>query len=278
MITENKMKIVVVSTGRARCTLLAKYLHISHDNLEYCGEFYNSKQKNLEKLEKLEKFEVTPAKIGGRFLTVPDSLKIDLVESTNALFDKENFLVKLMALSLDFDKNQDPSVFRLAEYDQIHFIERHDFFEQCCSWEVSRKEQIFHLTNDPKREKEFNNIRKRKYKLSASQINHAANFVDLYLKLKKYAVDNHIPHTVHTFESAKQFDKTQNELVDSNLNYSELISNYHLKEEVNKLFNKYFSYDDMTSDPEAFNTAISKVEGLRSLQSFADKMAAKWNK
>ncbi len=275
MITENKMKIVVVSTGRARCTLLAKYLHILHDDLEFCGEFYNAQQAKLDR--QVERFAVTPS-MRKDFLTDPTDATIDLVESTNALFDKENFLVKLMALSLDFDKNQDPSVFRLAEYDQIHFIERHDFFEQCCSWEVSRKEQIFHLTNDPKREKEFNNIRKRKYKLSASQINHAANFVDLYLKLKKYAVDNHIPHTVHTFESAKQFDKTQNELVDAKLDYSELITNYHLKEEVNKLFNKYFSYDDITSDPKAFNAAISQVEGLRSLQSFADKMAAKWNK
>ena len=275
MITENKMKIVVVSTGRARCTLLAKYLHISHDGLEYCGEFYNKKQKDLENLGK---FAVTPAERKGRFLTDPDSEKIDLVESTNELFAKENYLVKLIALCLDYDENQDASVFRLAEYDQIHFIERHDFFEQCCSWEVSLKEQVFHLTNEPEREKEFSKIRQRKYKMTASRIEYAANFVDLYLKLKKYVVDNHIPHTVHTFESAKQFDKTQNELIDSNLNYSELIPNYHLKEEVNKLFNKYFSYEDMTSDPEAFNAAISQVEGLRSLQSFADKMAAKWNK
>jgi hypothetical protein len=34
----------------------------------------------------------------------------------------------------------------------------------------------------------------------------------------------------------------------------------------------------MTSDPAAFKAAISQVEGLRSLQSFADKMAAKWKK
>ena len=114
--------------------------------------------------------------------------------------------------------------------------------------------------------------------MSASRIEYAANFVDLYLKIKKYVVDNHIPHSVHTYESAKQFDKRQNELIDSNLNYSELITNYQLKEEVNKLFNQYFSYNNMTSDPAAFNAAISQVEGLRSLQSFADKMAAKWNK
>jgi hypothetical protein len=269
------MKIVVVSTGRARCTLLAKYLHILHDDLEFCGEFYNAKQVKLDK--QLERFAVTPS-VRKDFLTVPAGKKIDLVESTNVLFDKENFLVKLMALCLDFDENQDPSVFRLAEYDQIHFIERHDFFEQCCSWEVSTKEQIFHLTNDAEREKEFSKIRQRKYKMTASRIEYAASHVDLYLKLKKYAVDHQIPHTVHTYESAKQFDKTQDELIDSNLNYSELITNYHLKEEVNKLFNEYFSYDTMTSDPAAFMAAIKQVDGFRSLQSFADKMAAKWNK
>jgi hypothetical protein len=270
------MKIVVVSTGRARCTLLAKYLHISHDDLEFCGEFYNAKQVELER--EIERFAVAPFSRKGLSLSNITAPTIDLVESTNALFDKENFLVKLMALSLDFDKNQDPSVFRLAEYDQIHFIERHDFFEQCCSWEVSRKEQAFHLTTDAESEKEFNNIRKRKYKLSAKVIEYAANYVELYLKLKKYVADHHIPHTVHTYESAKQFDKTQDELIDSNLNYSELITNYHLKEDVNKLFNEYFSYDTMTSDTAAFMAAIKQVEGLRSLQSFADKMAAKWNK
>jgi hypothetical protein len=266
------MKIVVVSTGRNRCTLLAKYLHTIHDDLEFCGEFYNMKHKNLEG------FAVTPPERKGFFSTDNTSTKIDLVESTNDLFAKENYLVKLIALCLDYDENQDPSVFRLAEYDQIHFIERHDFFEQCCSWEVSVKEQVFHLTNEVKSEKQFSNIRQRKYKMSASRIEYAANFVDLYLKIKKYVVDNHIPHSVHTYESAKQFDKRQNELIDSNLNYSELITNYQLKEEVNKLFNQYFSYNNMTSDPAAFMAAIKQVEGLRSLQSFADKMAAKWNK
>ena len=265
----------MVSTGRSRCTLLSRYLYGLHDGLEFCGEFYNAKQAKLDR--QIEKFAVTPSERKD-FLTDHTTANIDLVESTNALFDKEHFLVKLMALCLDFDKNQDPSVFRLAEYDQIHFIERHDFFEQCCSWEVSTKEKVFHLTNDPEIEKEFSNIRQRKYKISPERIEHAANFIDLYLKIKKYATDNNLAYTLHTYESAKQFDKKQNELVDAQLDYSELITNYHLKEEVNKLFNKYFSYEDMTSDPEAFNAAIRQAEGLRSLQSFADKMAAKWNK
>jgi hypothetical protein len=269
------MRIVVVSTGRSRCTLLSRYLYGLHDGLEFCGEFYNAKQAKLDR--QIEKFAVTPSERKD-FLTDHTTANIDLVESTNALFDKEHFLVKLMALCLDFDKNQDPSVFRLAEYDQIHFIERHDFFEQCCSWEVSTKEKVFHLTNDPEIEKEFSNIRQRKYKISPERIEHAANFIDLYLKIKKYATDNNLAYTLHTYESAKQFDKKQNELVDAQLDYSELITNYHLKEEVNKLFNQYFSYSDMTSDPASLKAAISELDGFRSIQSFASKMAAKWNK
>ena len=66
--------------------------------------------------------------------------------------------------------------------------------------------------------------------------------------------------------------------LDAKLDYSELITNYHLKEEVNAVFNKYVSYDDMTSDLKSFNAAIGDISGIRTIQSFANKIAAKWNK
>jgi hypothetical protein len=261
------MKIAVVSTGRDRSTLLAKYLHATHSDLEYCKEFYNAGRDA----------DGNPVEPGEPEV---DARRDDrnLVELTDELFAKENFVVKIIAISLTYDEHLDPALYRLEEYDQIHFIERHDFFEQCCSWEVSLNEQVFHLTNDPAREKRFRNIRQRKYKMSASRINYAANFVELYLKIKKYVVDNHIPHSVHTYESAKQFDQKQNELVDSKLNYSELITNYQMKEDVNAAFNKYISYDNMTIDLPSFKTAIGDIAGIRTVQSFASKMAAKWNK
>jgi len=261
------MKIAVVSTGRNRCTLLAKYLHTLYQDLEFCGEFYNSGRDD----------EGNPTEPGAPWHSNPRADK-KLVELTDELFAKENYVVKIIAISLSYDESMDPAIFRLAEYDQIHFIERPDFFEHCCSWEVSVKEQAFHLTNDDESQKRFTNIRNSKYKLSASRIEYAAAQVDFYLKIKKYVTDHRIPHTIHTYESAKEFDQTQDELVDAKLNYSELITNYHLKENVNRLFNQYFSYSDMTSDLTSFTAAISEVEGLRSLQSFANKMTAKWNK
>jgi hypothetical protein len=274
------MKIAVISTGRSRCTLLAKYLHTINDGLEFCGEFYNSKEKNPSG------FAITANN------AAPDNTKADinttdsnnpnardLVESTNELFSKENYLVKIISHCLKFEENHDPAVFRLEEYDQIHFIERPDFFDQCCSWEISLKEKAFHLTNDNTNKKLFENIRQYgKYKISSSMIQNTADRVYFYLKIKKYVIDHHIPHHVHTYGSAKMFGNAQDELIDSNLNYRELIVNYYLKEEVNRVFDKYFSYNNVTSDQEAFNEAIIEVEGLRSLQSFANKMTASWNK
>jgi hypothetical protein len=267
------MKIAVVSTGRNRCTLLAKYLHATHPDLEFCGEFYNAGRDE----------EGNPTEPGERgSATQPQSMGT-LSDLTAELLAKENYVVKIIAISLAYDDNPDPAVFKLEEYDQIHFIERHDFFEQCCSWEVSLATGVFHLKSDDQpgssaRKQEFDAVKQRTFKLSPSRIFDSVQAVDLYLKIKRYVTDNNLPYTLHTYESAKQFDKVQTGLVDSKLNYSELISNYKLKEEVNAVFNKYISYNDITSDMKSFKTAIGEIAGIRSIQSFANKMAAKWNK
>jgi hypothetical protein len=269
------MKIAVVSTGRNRCTLLAKYLHAMHPDLEFCGEFYNSNT--------IRDDEGNPLDPDDRFGVIQFQPMQSLGDLTDELFAKENYIVKIIALSLAHGLNPDPAVFKLEEYDQIHLIERHDFFEQCCSWEVSLTTGAFHLIPDTRpgslvRKKKFNDLKQRTFKLSSSRIFLAAKTVDFYLKIKRYVTDNNLPYTLHTYESAKQFDTKQNALVDANLNYSELISNYHLKEEVNSVFNKYISYDDMTSDLSSFKAAIGDIPGIRTVQSFASKMAAKWNK
>jgi hypothetical protein len=269
----NKMKIAVVSTGRNRCTLLAKYLHATHPDLEFCGEFYNSGRDE----------DGNPTEPGELGIEEQSRCDRNLVELTDELFAKENFVVKIIAISLTYDEHQDPAVYRLEEYDQIHFIERHDFFEQCCSWDVSLRAGAFHLKADDQpgsveRKKKFDELKQRTFKLLPSRIFRSVEAVDLYLKIKRYVTDNNLPYTLHTYESAKEFGKKQNELVDTKLNYSELISNYKLKEDVNAAFNKYISYDDMTIDLPSFKAAIGDIAGIRSIQSFANKMAAKWSK
>lgn len=270
MTAEIKMKIAVVSTGRARCTLLAKYLHTVNSDLEFCGEFYNAARDE-------EGNPLEPG-IGGADYQHPMATRT-LTELTDELFAKENYIVKIMGLDA-MQGGQDFSEFRLEEYDQLHFIERHDFFEQCCSWQVSRQEQLYHLRPDDPRdtEKAFAAVRRRRYRLTPEEINQGAMFAYWYLRLKRYVTDNNLPYTLHTFESAKMFDKKQSILTDTKLNYSELILNYHLKEEVNALFNKYFSYSTIHADLTSFTEELNEIRGLRSMQSFADKMAAKWKK
>jgi hypothetical protein len=257
------MKIAVVSTGRSRGTLLAKYLHSVNPDLEFCGEVYNTPRIN----------DIELTGINGNFA------EVNLTDLTNELLAKENYIVTIIALSLGYDENRDPSVFKLEEYDQIHLIERHDFFDQCCSWEVASREQLYHISTElPDRAGGFDDVKKRKYKLTAPGIIHAADIIVPYLIIKRYITDNNIPHTLHTYESAKQFDKKQTVLTDPKLSYNELITNYDLKEDINTIFNKHFSYNDMTSNLEAFETELGDVKGLRSIQSFANKMAAKWSK
>ena len=129
------MKIAVVSTGRNRCTLLAKYLHATHPELEFCGEFYNAGRDS----------EGNPTDPGERSIINQARNMQNLSELTDELLAKENYVVKIIAISLTYDNNLDPALLKLEEYDQIHFIERHDFFEQCCSWEVSLTTGAFHL-------------------------------------------------------------------------------------------------------------------------------------
>jgi hypothetical protein len=264
------MKIAVVSTGRDRSTLLAKYLHATHSDLQYCGEFYNAGRDN----------DGNPVDPGEPEVDTEPRTMRNLAKMTDELFTKENYIVKILAVSLTYEEYPDPSVFKLEEYDQIHFIERHDFFEQCCSWEVSMTTGLFHLKSDSSsvRKQNFDQIKRRPFKLPLSRILASAETVDLYLMIRRYVTDNNLPHTIHTYESAKQFDQKQQELVDTKLNYSEIITNYKLKDEVNAVFNKHISYDDMTSDLTSFNAAISDVAGIRSIQNFASKMASKWNK
>jgi hypothetical protein len=244
------MKIAVVSTGRSRCTLVALYLHELHRETEYCREYYT--ELNWEG-------------------------KSDLVSLTEELMQKENFVIKIMSCNLY--EGYDPSVFRFEEYDELHLIERHDFFEQACSWHIARLTNLYHLRNDIENSgaKEYDGVRKLRSKVTLGNIKEGAEYVDTYIKFKRYIIENNLKFTLHTYESAKEFDKKQSVTEDSNLNYNELITNYHLKDEVNALFNECFSYENLTSDLVTFKRKVSEVKGLRSLQSFANKMTKVWN-
>jgi hypothetical protein len=168
------MKIAVVSTGRNRCTLLAKYLHATNPELEFCGEFYNAWRDKDGNVEDPGSRILNPD-IGGD----PNQQIQSIDNLTDELFAKENYIVKIMAISLKGFKDLDPAVYRLEEYDQIHLIERHDFFEQCCSWEIALSTGMFHLTPDtmpdhPERKKRFEALKNEAYKILGSDTSEAS--------------------------------------------------------------------------------------------------------
>jgi len=236
------MKIAVVSTGRSRCTLLAHYLHTLHPDLEFVREFYvESNQQG----------------------------KHNLVELTQELFEKENYIVKIMSFRSDEGLIYGPEVFKFEEYDEVHLIERHDFFEQCCSWEVAHNTKIYHHTTIAQ-----DNISKSTYHLSQLHIYQNALKIERYLDIKRYLNSNDIPYTLHTYESAKAYSDKQSVLKDSNRNYGELVINYHLKDKINELFNQYFSYENITSDLESFNRDLLDYNNLR-LRLFVSNMVAR---
>jgi hypothetical protein len=247
------MKIAVVSTGRSRCTLLAYYLHSQYDDLEFVREFY------------------TEANWKG---------KHNNIELTEELLAKENYIVKIMSLNLCDCGSYEIKDFKFEEYDQLHLIERHDFFQQCCSWHVARTNDYYHQRADLEAHGEdtFNILRKQQSKIPLDRIKEYAKYVETYLRFKEYIIDKNLDYKLYTYEDVKQYDKKQTVLQDSKLDYSTMIKNYHLKDAVNEVFNKHFSYENVTYDLEGFNAEISDLKGLRSLQSFANKMRQSWSK
>ena len=242
------MKIAVVSTGRSRCSLLGHYLHTLHNDLELLGEFY------------------TEAHWNG---------KHDLIELTQELFEKENYIVKIMSLHSVEEMIFGPEVFKFEEYDEIHLIERRDFFEQCCSWQVANDTKIYHHTEIT--QDKINSISKSTYHVSHQQIYQNTHKIARYLDIKRYLINNNIPYTLHTYEGAKAYSDKQSVLKDSNLNYGELIVNYDLKDKINKLFNQYFSYENATSDLESFKRDLLDYNNVR-LRVFANKISTAPNK
>lgn len=234
------MRIAVVGSSRTRSTLLTFYLQSINSNIKRYDELYT------------------------REFAVGNS---DLVEITNRLLDDDNYIIKIMDYNLL--PAYEPDVFRLQEYDQIHLIERYDFFEQCCSLQISYDTNIWHIkTSDvnPRLKQRFM-ITNRQYALSARTVLELARNITCYMTIKKNLIENNINFTMHTYDEAAKYGNLQKTLVDNRLDYPSLITNYHLKAEINSLFEQCFSYNDTSSKLDHFTLELSKLLRDDELQS-----------
>lgn len=223
------MKIAIIGTGRNRSTLLAHYIHSQNRRLDLYNEHYTH-----------------ALKLQGN----------DLNSITNELTNRNNFIVKIMGHNLNGHIGE-PNVFNFGMYNEIYLIERNSFFDQCCSLQVSLDTGVWHkITGLEKSAKDYEQIKKQKFLLHQSTIIAMAENLVNYLLIKKYLIENGIEFKLHTYDSVKRFAMQQYVLANPNIDYQDIISNYYIKEKIDKLFTDSFSFSECTSNIDLFNSGV----------------------
>lgn len=222
------MKIAIIGVARSKTTVLMESLRKQHPHLTCWYEIYTYR-------------------LG----------KETINDISNDLHQKDDFIVKIMCHNI-FNREDKINDFKLETYDEIYIIERPDFFNQCCSFEIAQSSNIWHQRgNIPLYEK----VKNKTYKLQNDSILYQAKGVDTFIKLKKYLINNNISFINYNYYDS--FDNVPKTLLQkSNLDYSNLIENYHLKDKIQSLFKSYFNYDTLQSDYENFrNQLLVEVAG-----------------
>lgn len=232
------MRIAIISTERTRSSLLGNYLKSQNNQLNYLGEVYTFAHKQ-----------------GNH----------DVAGITKSLQKQDNCIVKIMGHNLN-TTDLSPGVFQLETYDKIYLTERYDFFEQCSSLQVSLDTNVWHNLGDYKSAWVYKKMSNQKFTVTLDTMLKLANNLTHYLNIKKYLIENNIPYTVYSYDELKQYGIHQHKLAVNNLNYSDIITNYHLKEKINNLRANCFSFDSLESNIELFE--IGAGEEIRTLDIF----------
>jgi hypothetical protein len=222
------MKIAIIGTSRSRSTLLAHYISRIR-RLDLYNEHYTYALKHQGN---------------------------DLTSITNELTNQDNFVVKIMGHNLNGHIGE-PNVFNFSMYNEIHLIERYSFFDQCCSLQVSLDTGVWHkIAGQDTFTKKYDQIKKQKFLLQQSTIIGLANNLVSYLLIKKYLLENDIAFKLHTYDSVKRFSIQQHALSNPNIDYQNIITNYHMKEKINQLFTDSFSFSESTSNLDLFKSGV----------------------
>lgn len=223
------MKIAIIGTARSRSTLLARCIHSRNRRLELCNEHYTYALREQGN---------------------------DLNSITNELINRDNFIVKIMGHNLTGHLGE-PNVFNFSMYNEIHLIERYSFFDQCCSLQISLDTGVWHkIAGDPISTKKYDQIKKQKFLLQQSTILSIAKSLVNYLAMKQYLLENGIEFKLHTYDSVKKFATQQYALANPNIDYQNVIINYHMKEKIDQLFIDNFSLSEAISNLDLFSSGV----------------------
>lgn len=154
---------------------------------------------------------------------------------TDNLLQQNNFVTKVIAWQCKQVNSEILNSLQLDKFNEIHLIERHDFFDSVASL------QMVYSTG-----KWFKFSDKVDYpdKISISEIAVLDKLKDItnYLEIKKYLISSNIPFTLHNYND-EMFNKDKvGKFYKNNFNYDDIITNADKKSTFNTLFNKHFDY------------------------------------
>lgn len=178
--------------------------------------------------------------------------EISIKDVTDRIYKQDNFVVKIMGENLEGNISN----FGLSNCNLIYFIERKNFFDQCCSLEVAWHYDIWN--NFDKISKHYEDIQNQRFALSKYLILYQAHNIHNYMLFKKYAINNKVPFVQKYYESETFNDDLM--VKKSNLDYSQIFTNYDKKDVINKLFDRNASYENLYFNIHNF------IKDLRSIK------------
>ena len=219
------MKIAIIGVARSKTTALTAKLGLEHPDHVCLYEYYT---RNL---------------VAG----------VPFNDISNELKNTENYIVKILSHNM-FDREDQINGLNLEMYDKIFLIERPDFFNQCCSLQISSETKVWHQAGN--KEDRYGEIRKKKFFLDKETILYQARGVQVYMMMKKYLIENQIPFTLHEYVDNIV---PATVIADPHLDYPKLIINYALQDAVDQNFNINFNYETLLCNYTNFARELERM-------------------
>jgi len=235
------MNIIIIGSVRTKSTALAQYLTKLHPNHFYWGEpFYElTLRSNNPLIKNKEKFILS-----------------QISKILEKLFENKNNIIKILGINL-YGIYKFIDDLNLSKFDLINLIERKDFFDQVCSIVVAKQTNNWHKTKTNYQFYDKTIQSNHLYTIDKNSILSTATDVYNYIMIKKWLVDNNISFVQYTYENLDDIHDIS--IIPNNVDYKQVISNYHMKIGINTLFYNHFNYDTMKADIENFSLELENL-------------------
>lgn len=271
------MKIAIIATPRTRSSALLKQIVAENPEMIDLGEAYSSMENMPTVSQEFKRqfrrpWSVQDAKllvIPRRDLSKQPSYAPSIKNITDNIYKQDNFVVKIMGENLE-GNIQD---FNLCNCDLIYFIERKNFFDQCCSLEVAWRYDIWNDFDEKKSKgpvlfpglstlenklPTYEYVQNQRFSVSKCPILYQAYNIYNYMLFKKYVIDTKVAFVQKYYESATF--NTDLKVKKTNLDYSQIFTNYDKKDLINKVFDNNASYENLYFNIQTFIKDLQSIK------------------